>query len=65
MASYKEIQRYVKANSGFTPKTCWIAHVKEICGLAVKRAWNRSGARMVPCPQDKVAPIKEAFRHFL
>lgn len=32
VAIYKEIQEYVKVNFGNTPKTCWIAHSKEIYG---------------------------------
>ena len=33
MATYKQIQDGVKKNYGFTVKTCWIADVKEMCGL--------------------------------
>ena len=40
MATYKEIQEYVKDKYGFQPKTCWIAHMKEVCGLPVKVAVN-------------------------
>ena len=36
MATYKEIQGYVKETYGFLPKTCWIAHMKELCGIPVK-----------------------------
>ena len=65
MATYNEIQAYVKAQHGFVPKTCWIAHVKEIAGLEVEPAWNRrSKKRQVPCPPDKVKPITAALRHF-
>ena len=32
MATYAEIAECVKRQSGFTPKTCWIAHVKELNG---------------------------------
>ena len=27
---YRQIQDWVKAEYGFTPKTCWIAHCKEL-----------------------------------
>ena len=64
MTTYPEIQSYVKKTYGFVPKTCWIAHVKEICNLPVRMAWNRSGDRSNPCPPDKMIFIKEAFRHF-
>ena len=40
-ATYKEIQEYAKVNYGFVPKTCWITHMKEVCGIAVKNAPNR------------------------
>lgn len=66
MATYKEIRAYVKNHYGFFPQPCWIAHMKEICGLPVKMAHNRYSAdkREKPCPPDKMEPIKEAFRHF-
>jgi hypothetical protein len=65
MATYKQIQDWVKKEYGFDPKTCWIAHVKELSGLPVRRAWNRRGAkRENPCPPEKVESIREALRHF-
>ena len=66
MATYKQIQGEVKRNFGFVPKTCWIAHVKEMCGLEPRKAPNRfdENERANPCPQDKIEPIKQAFRHF-
>ena len=64
MATYKQIQEYVKDNFGYTPKTCWIAHVKEIYGLPVKRSHRRKGERIHPCPFDKVEDIQEAFNYF-
>jgi hypothetical protein len=65
MATYKQIGHHVKMHYGFAPKSCWIAHVKELSGLPVKRAWNRSSqGRKVPCPPDKVEPIRAALRHF-
>lgn len=64
MATYKEIQDYVDQKYGFEPKTCWIAHVKELSGLPVRKAWNREGERNNPCPPGKVERIKEAFRYF-
>lgn len=66
MATYKEIQGYVKETYGFLPKTCWIAHMKERCGIPVKNAPNRisPSRREKPCPPEKMPYIKEAFRHF-
>jgi len=60
MATYKEIQDYVKQKNGFQPKTCWIAHMKELCGLNVKVAHNIHflEKREKPCPADKQEAIK-------
>lgn len=45
--------------AGFAPRTCWIAHVKELCGLPLRQAPNRTDAaqRSNPCPLDKRGPI--------
>ena len=66
LATYKEIQEYVKGKYGFQPKTCWIAHMKEVCGLPVKVAPNRYSLdkREKPCPTEKQDAIRDAFRHF-
>ena len=66
MATYKEIQNYIQTKNGFTIKTCWIAHVKEICSLKPRKANNRISQheRKYPCPKDKIVTIKDAFRHF-
>jgi hypothetical protein len=46
-------------------KTCWIAHVKHMSGLPMRLANHRQGAeRVVPCPPQKVEPIRSALRHF-
>ena len=66
MDIYKEIQHYVKGKYGFTVKTCWIAHAKELCGLPVKISHRRidPNRRVNPCPEEKLPPIKDAFKHF-
>jgi hypothetical protein len=65
MATYKQIQDWVKQQYGFIPKTCWIAHVKSLSGLPMRKASNRQGAvRVEPCPLFKVDPIRSALRHF-
>lgn len=66
MATYKQIQEYVKETYGFIPKTCWIAHMKEVLGVESKVAVNRIdiNKRTHPCPEDKQRYIEEAFRYF-
>ena len=65
MATYKDIQVFVQRKYGFVPKTCWIAHVKEINGLPTRGAHNRrTSKRQVPCPPDKQPLISDALRHY-
>jgi hypothetical protein len=66
MATYRQIQDYVKRQDGFVPKSCWIAHVKEMLGLKPRVSPRRydSKVRQVSCPPDRVKPIQEALRHF-
>ena len=65
MATYKQIQDWVKQQCGFIPKTCWIAHVKYMSGMPMRKAPNRQGPeRVEPCPPEKVEPIRSALRHF-
>jgi hypothetical protein len=66
MGTYKQIQNWILRNYGFTVKPCWIAHVKEICGLNPRRASNRISKtkRLNPCPQNKIKPIQQALKHF-
>ena len=65
MGTYRQIQDWVKERHGFKPKTCWIAHCKELCGLPKRDAPNRQGEQRVqPCPPEKQAAIEEALGHF-
>jgi hypothetical protein len=66
MATYAEVQRYVKLRHGFLLKTCWIPDVKAELGLTTRVAPNRihTSRREVPCPPDKRAAIEDALRHF-
>ena len=66
MATIPEIQSYVKSNYGFVPKSCWIADVKEACGIYVKPAPNRRSLekRENPCPPNKQDAIKVTLRYF-
>jgi len=66
MANYKQIQEYIRDTYGYLPKTCWIAHMKEVCGLHPRMAPNRYSIskRTNPCPADKQTDIRKAFVHF-
>jgi len=66
MATYREIQNYIKQKYGFVPETCWIAHAKEKCGIPIRPAPNRIyvDKRVRPCPEDKFPAIREALKHF-
>jgi hypothetical protein len=61
MATYREIQDDIRSKEGRVVKTCWIAHVKELNGLALRAAPNRrsTGARAYPCPPE-MRPLIEA-----
>ncbi len=65
-ATYSIIANWVKEMVGWAPKTCWIAHMKELCGLPLRKAPNRRDAsqRQEPCPEDRRAAIRAAFVHF-
>lgn len=65
-ATYARIQAYVREQSGFTPKSCWIAHVLSDHGLTHKTSPNRidKAARVHPCPDAKRPAIEAALRHF-
>jgi mRNA-degrading endonuclease RelE of RelBE toxin-antitoxin system len=65
MATYKQIQDYVRKHHGYTPETCWIGHVKELVGLPLRTAHNRQGiTRTKPCPPEKQEHIREALEYF-
>lgn len=66
MATYREIQEWVKSQSGFVPKTCWIADIKNDYGLIGQDAPNRRdpNLRTHPCPASKRSAVEEALRHF-
>ncbi len=65
-ATYKQLQAYVATQYGFTPETCWIAHVMESLGVPLRKAQNRADPRkrVKPCPADKRPPIEAALHHF-
>ncbi|ANO89647.1 hypothetical protein KV337_003890 [Escherichia coli] len=66
MATYKQIQEYVKANHGVSVKTCHIAHVKHMHGFKMKKAPNRISpdSKVYECPVNYVTFIEQAMKHF-
>lgn len=66
MATYSQIQEYVKMQYHCAVKTCWIAHVKELNGMKPRVAHNRISAqeRKFPCPDEKRIMIENALKHF-
>jgi hypothetical protein len=65
MATYREIQSWLRNNRQLSVKTCYIAHVKSMHGLITRTAPNRQGENRVhPCPENRIADIEAAFRHF-
>ena len=65
-ATYEQIRDFIKNKYGISVKPCWIAHMKELCGLKVRVAHNRidKTKRKYPCPEAKRPMIEEAFKHF-
>jgi len=65
MATYAEIQNFVKKKYDYTPKSCWIAHAKELSGIPVKKSPRRTGKRVYPFPRNKLKHIQKAFHHYV
>lgn len=59
MATYEDIRKYVKDNYGISIKTCWIADMKEQCGLLGGKGEDRQES----CPPAHKAKIVEAFEY--
>jgi hypothetical protein len=66
MATYAQIQAKVKKDSGFVPKTCWIAHVMSDHKLTKRTAPNRINpkSRTHPCPDEKRKAIETVLRYY-
>lgn len=65
--TYKRIQQYVEEKYGFKVHTAYIAQVKRMYGLDMRKAPNAVEQRKHeyhPCPPEKVEAIKNALRHF-
>ncbi|NIZ60678.1 hypothetical protein DL239_06780 [Sedimentitalea sp. CY04] len=55
MPTYQEVQSVTKKRFGFTPKSCWIAHLKSEHSLTRGAAPNRQSldSRKHPCPDHR------------
>lgn len=64
MATYKEIQGDVKKYHKKSIKTCWIAHVKEVNSIDMRKSPNRISltSRVHPCPENVRPIIEESMR---
>jgi hypothetical protein len=56
----QEIQKWVSRQHGFVPESTWILYCKEQFGLVTPGTAPKEN----PCPLEKVAAIKQAFRRF-
>lgn len=63
---YTLAQRRTRERHGFTPKPCWIAHLRYESGWPMRAAHNRISPhhRAYPCPNDHrraklIAVLKE------
>jgi len=63
MATYKEIQEWIKTNYGFIPQAHLIVEAKRVCGIAGNVAPNRKEP-ISTFSEDKLEPFKKAFEHF-
>jgi hypothetical protein len=56
----QEIQKWISRQHGFVPESAWILQCKEQFGLVALGTAPKEN----PCPPEKVAAIKQAFRRF-
>ena len=59
-ATDQEIQKWISRQHGFVPESAWLLHCKEQFGLVAPGTAPAEN----PCPPEKVAAIKQAFRRF-
>ena len=66
MATYKEIQNYVKTKYRVSIKPCWIADMKEKHKIITRVAPNRISLhkRVYPCPIQHEKKIEEALKYY-
>lgn len=54
MATYDQIQEWVRSRHGWTPKPSCVAHCKELAGLPVRRAPTDEQGSRPRCRHDAV-----------
>ena len=59
--TYGEIRAWVYAHHGFSPRTGWIAHVKELNSLTLRPTHNRRDSTRIPVHQSAG---QHSGRHF-
>src|SRR5262245_32998458 len=63
--TYGDIRAWVYSHYGFSPRTGWIAHVKELSGLKLRAAHNRRvSSRVDSSSPERRSAIQDALRHF-
>ena len=66
-ATYQEIKDYVLEHSGLKVSSLYIAQVKQKHGIIERECYNApktEGGKVPQCPEEKVAAIEDALRHF-
>ena len=66
MATYKDIQNYIRNSFGINVATCHIADAKRKLGMCVRIAPNRRRIDNLvkPCPGNYLPFIKQALEYF-
>jgi len=65
--TYDEIKAYVKAHTGLSVSSLYIAQVKQKYGLEKRENYNKAkskDSKQPKCPKEKEEAIVEALRHF-
>ena len=60
MATYSQIQEFVKSKYNINVKVSWIVDVKEMNGLSVEKNIYRDSS----CPDNKIIIIEKALKYF-
>ncbi len=66
-ATYQEIKDYVLEHSDLKVSSLYIAQVKQKHGIIERECYNApktEGGRVPQCPEEKVAAIEDALKHF-